>query len=173
MSEDLRLSPTNLLAAADRELVGAGYRRVPERALATWPADNVRVYEDPYCVATIAVYETWSELSTGWLQLQESLVELMSKFWTRSDAKAWDGYIVLLTPGTPGSSVEVESIRYNTSRVRKLLATGEDLRRLSDVARVLAPLLPVDQVARASEETALEMLPRLLAQHGIDEQAVR
>lgn len=173
MSDEPRLSPTNLLAAAERELVGAGYRRVPEQALARWPADNVRVYEDPYCVATIAVYETWSELSTGWLHLQESLVELMSKFWTRSDAKAWDGYIVLLTPGTPGSSTEAEAIRYNTTRVRKLLATGEDLRRLSDVTRVLAPLLPVDQVAAPSEETALEMLPRLLAQHGIDEQAVR
>ncbi len=173
MSEDVRLTATNLLAAADSELLSGGYRKVAEDALSGWPRGSVRVYEDPYSVAVVAVYETWTELATGWVQLQEALVDLMSRFWTRADAKAWDGYLVLLTPAAQENSVEVEGIRYNTSRVRKLVATGDDLRRLSDVTRVLAPLLPLEPVVEAQGETALEMLPRLLAQQGIDEEVAR
>jgi hypothetical protein len=131
------------------------------------------VYEDPYCVAAVAVYETWNELADGWIQLQEALVELISQFWSRSDAKAWDGYLVLLTPATPTDPLAAEAIRYNTSRVRKLLASGDDLRRLSDVTRVLAPLLPLEQIAASRDETALGMIPRLLGQRGIDEGSVQ
>lgn len=173
MSEEVRLTATNLLAAADSELLSGGYRKVGEDALRGWPGGSIRVYEDPYAVAVVAVYETWTELATGWVQLQEALVDLMSRFWTRADAKAWDGYLVLFTPATPGNYVEVEGIRYNTSRVRKLVATGDDLRRLSDVTRVLAPLLPLEPAVETQGETALEMLPRLLAQQGIDEEVAR
>lgn len=173
MSEEIRLTPTNLLAAAGVELSAGGYRKVEEGLLAGWPRESVRVYEDPYSIAAVAVYETWSELATGWVQLQESLVELISRFWTQADAKAWDGYLVLLTPAAPSSAVEAETIRYNTSRLRKLIATGDDLRRLSDVARVLAPLLPLESVATPQEERALDILPRLLARRGIDEGAGR
>ena len=173
MTEDARLTATSLLAAADRTLLEGGYQRVSESVLASWPRDGVRVYEDPYCVAAVAVYETWNDLATQWIQLQEALVDLISHFWNRSDAKAWDGYLVLLTPATPTTALDAESIRYNTSRLRKLLATGDDLRLLADVTRVLAPLLPLEPVVQSGEETALGMAPRLLAQHGIDEQAAR
>src|SRR6267378_4471682 len=170
MNQEPRLTSSNYLAAAERQLLDGGYQRVADAVLQRWPHENARLYEDPYSIASVAVYETWHELTTGWIQLQESLVELISHYWTRADAKAWDGYLVLLTPATPTSSVEAEAIRYNTTRLRKLLATGDDLRRLSDITRVLAPLLPLDAIATTADETALEMLPRLLAPHGIDEE---
>jgi hypothetical protein len=173
MSENTGLTATNLLAAAERALIDGGYQRVPESVLGTWSRDSVRVFEDPYCIAAVAVYETWNELSVGWIQLQEALVELISKFWSRSDAKAWDGYLVLLTPAAPASRLDADAIRYNTSRVRKLLASGDEVRLLADVTRVLAPLLPLEPALGPSEETALALLPRLLGQHGIDEDAVR
>jgi len=173
MNQEPRLTSSNYLAAAERQLLDGGYQRVADAVLQRWPHENARLYEDPYSIASVAVYETWHELTTGWIQLQESLVELISHYWTRADAKAWDGYLVLLTPATPTSSVEAEAIRYNTTRLRKLLATGDDLRRLSDITRVLAPLLPLDAIATTADETALEMLPRLLAPHGIDEEHVR
>jgi hypothetical protein len=173
MTAAARLTATSLLAAAERALLDGGYRRVAESVLTAWPRDSVRVYEDPYCVAAVAVYETWAELSVGWVQLQEALVELISQFWSKSDAKAWDGYLVLLTPATPVNRLDAEAIRYNTSRVRKLLASGDDVRLLGDVTRVLAPLLPLEPVPASHEESALALLPRLLGQRGIEENAVR
>lgn len=59
--------------------------------------------------------------------------------------QAWDGYLVLLTPSLQPSSTWTEGteIRYNTSRVRKLVGTCDDLKSLRDVQNILQPVLPV------------------------------
>ena len=67
-------------------------------------------------------------MSAGWLQAQAALVDLISAFFHRSDAKAWEGYLVLLTPSVlpHDAALEVTEIRRNTTHVRKLVATGDE-----------------------------------------------
>lgn len=85
------------------------------------------------------------------------------------EGKSWDGYLVLLTPGlAPSEDAGIEAVRYNTTRLRKLVATGDDLRSPTDVERVLRPLLPLGQEqASLSQGSALDLLPKLLADQGI------
>ena len=96
------------------------------------------------------------------------VVERLSSYMSRSDAKAWDGYLVLLTPGVRGSSKQEAwtRIRYDTSRVRKLVASGEDLSSLSELNDMLRPLLPVksEAILFTEEKSILKALPRLLTQ---------
>ena len=87
----------------------------------------------------------------------------------REEAKSWDGYLVLLTPSVaPSESARLEAVRYNTTRLRKLVATGDDLQSPTDVERVLRRLLPLSpESANLSPESALDLLPKLLADQGI------
>lgn len=173
--EERRLTATDLIAAASMSLEAGGYSRVSDDTLGGWAAANARLYEDPYSVVSLIVYEAWSELASSWTDAQAELVELMSDYMTSADAKSWEGYLVLLTPGSAsGHEVQsLSSIRYDISRVRKLVATGDELKQLSDVERTLLPLLPLDAAPSVNGEgSVLDLLPSLLAGQGIDAGAV-
>jgi hypothetical protein len=172
--EGIALTPTDLLAAASAGLEEGGYARVEEAKLGAWPISGARLYEDAYSIVTVIVYETWAELESGWPDAQGALVELMSAHMTSADAKSWEGYLVLLTPGSsPAATDGVSAIRYDTSRVRKLVATGDELKRLSDVERALLPLLPLAAaIDIKAQSSVLDLLPDLLASKGIDRVAV-
>ena len=174
MSNTESLTTTNLLAAASGLLLSGGYQQVHERSVDDrWRASNVRLFEDRFGIVAIVVYETWRDLLSRWPDAQAALVDLISQNVSSNDAKAWEGYLVLLTLGV-GSHSEVNTIRYDTSRVRKLVATGDDLRILADVERALLPLLPLGDVPLVAEQdSALEMLPQLLQRRNIPEEAVR
>jgi len=61
-------------------------------------------------------------------------VNVISENIGHAEWKAWDGYLVLLTPGlAPSEEANIEAVRYDTTRLRKLVATGEDLRNPTDV----------------------------------------
>ena len=83
--------------------------------------------------------------------------------------------MVLLTPSVASSeSAGLEAVRYNTTRLRKLVATGDDLQRPTDVERVLRRLLPLSQEsANLSQESALDLLPKLLADQGIPKETTQ
>ena len=168
------LTPTNLLAAACESLVAGGYHEVPDK-FSEWETFMSRIFEDEYNVVAIVVFDTCEELLQAWPDLQGSLVGTISRHVGKEEMKAWDGYLVLLTPGlAPSHDTEIEAVRYNTTRLRKLVATGDDLSRPADVERVLRPLLPLGQEqARLSHESALDLLPRLLAERGIPELTTR
>ena len=173
---DSALTATDIVAAASVCLESGGYSPVPESRLGEWQLPSARVYEDPYSVVALLVYESWGELASNWTDAQAALVELISAHMTSADAKSWEGYLVLLTPGVALGDVypSVADIRYDVSRVRKLIATGNDLSRISDVERTLLPLLPMQPPASAhGDASVLSLLPALLAQRGIDEGAVR
>ncbi len=170
------LTSTDLIASASAILEAGGYIRI-DAAKPVSAISDARLYEDPYSVVALIVCETWPELESRWTDAQGALVELMSAHMTSEDAKAWEGYLVLLTPGsTSGSddSQTVASIRYDTSRVRKLVATGDELKQISDVERTLLPLLPLEAAQAPSDSgSVLDLLPNLLAARGeIDEGAV-
>ena len=163
---------TTLVAEADSLLARAGFRAVDPSAAGTWRATEARVYEDAYSIVCIAVYETWADLSSLWADDQSSLVGLISRHFTRTEAKAWDGYLVLLTPSVVPASARQEAvdIQRNTLHVRKLFAAGDELRTLGDVQRTLLPLLPLEGQEMERPSNVLDTLPGLLALHEVDEE---
>ena len=169
------LTATALAAFASQILDEAGYHRI--RAQRSDPAlRTVRLYEDAYGVVAVVVYETWVELAASWPDVQGELVDLMSSHLERHDAKAHEGYLVLLTPSVIPADARSESmaIERDTTYVRKLLGTGEVVRSLADARRVLLPLLPLEPLTELVElRSALDLLPGILDRRGIPEEAVR
>lgn len=162
------LSPTQILAAATEHLAQGGYHEYLDQS---WleSGEHSRVFEDPYGVVGVHVYDTWQALEERWHLAQGGLVELISSHFARAESKAWEGYLVLLTPGLADDSQRVSEIRYNTSRVRKLVATGEDLATLKGLRDVLLPLLPLQvEAGREQDAGLLSRLPVLLERHGVD-----
>jgi hypothetical protein len=164
------LTPVELTAAVSKSLEEGGYTRIEASQLGAIEAARGRFYEDAFGVVSVVVYETWAELADTWTEDQARLVELMSAHMTRSDAKSWDGYLVLLCPGSAPieEAAIVERIRYDITRVRKLIAVGEELASLSDVDRMILPLLPLEPEGEFEPEAStLDLLPDLLTERGI------
>lgn len=161
---------TTLLASAAELLADSGYRSAGADAGNAWKVSNSRLFEDPYSLAAVVVYDTWKEMLEHWPDAQAALVETMSTRLSKAEPKSWDGYLVLLTPAFPDSNSarDVTAIRYDTTRVRKLIATGEDLQTLEDVRRAILPLLPVLTVAGDRPRDVLDLLIEALAKRGID-----
>ena len=166
-----------VLSAATEALTrpAAGYRLVPDEHARRWPTDAARVFEDPFAVVAVVVFDTWGALVGGWQEAQTTLVELMSAHVAAVEAKAWDGYLVLLTPASHGGDQEaIDAIRYDTSRARKLVAAAPELRTISDVDRALLPLLPL--IADEDIEpprSAMDLLAETLIAQGINDRLVR
>lgn len=176
MPDSESFTATGLLAASTDFLARAGYAPIPDEMLERFNSERARAFEDAYGVVLVAVYDTWDQLATSWPDDQGRLVDLLSAYVPREEAKAWEGYLVLLTPGGESEEAEVEAnqIRYNMTRVRKLVGIGSEMNTLADLERVLRPLLPI-QIApiAAQSESVLDLLPDLLATDSLPESLVR
>ena len=168
------LTSTNLIAAAAQLLINGGYQQISHR-FEEWDTSTSRLFEDEYNVVGIGIFDTCSELLQAWTDLQGSLVDVISSEVGHEEGKSWDGYLVLLTPNVaPSKHAQLEAVRYNTTRLRKLVATGDDLKSPTDVERVLRRLLPLSQEsANLSQESALDLLPKLLADQGIPKETTQ
>jgi hypothetical protein len=165
----MSLSANFILSSAEQILAGANYRRVSSSLTAELATSSCRVFEDEYSIVAVLVFDTWQELSQRWTDAQTSLVELISKHYRASEAKAWEGYLVLLCAGDAASSSdEVSEIRHDTFRLRKIVAAGSDLMSIADVQRALVGLLPITKdLTQIPQPSVLDSLPSLLARHGI------
>jgi len=165
----LPLTPTDLIAASSSVLQTGGYRLV-EDGFPEWDSTSSRLFEDEYNVVGVAVFTTFTELLRSWTGLQGLLVDVISGKVGSTEGKAWDGYLVLLTGGmAPSAELDIEAIRYDTTRLRKLVATGEDLSGAGDVERLLRPLLPLHAgQGSAIQGSALDRLPDFLTEHDIN-----
>jgi hypothetical protein len=175
MEKQFALTVTELLANATKILETHGYKRVNLDITENWQTSNVRLFEDDYSIVAVVVHDTWGDLSSKWADAQASLVELLSKYTTSYDPKSWEGYLILLTPSpvTKQGRLELTRIRYDVSRVRKLVATGDDIKTLDDVRQVLLPLLPLQvETIKGVGESVLDMLPKLLSTRGLAAEAV-
>jgi hypothetical protein len=176
MTEHSFLTATEVIATATALLEQQHYRRVTLPPEAVVSAGDLRFFEDPYQIIALGVYDSWDKLRDSWASAQSTLIELISRYVGKGDPKAWEGYLVLLTPGLlpVASREEANQIRYNTARVRKLLATGEQLSTMEEVRRTLLPLLPLSATGPTVEQAsdALQLLPDILAERGIEKAAV-
>ena len=168
-STAIPLTPTDLIAAASSVLEAGGYQTIRE-GFPEWNTTSTRLFEDKYNVVGIAVFTTTTELLSSWADLQGTLVDAISRHVGQAEGKAWDGYLVLLTTGiAPSSDVEIEDLRYDTTRLRKLVATGDDMNSAGDVERLLRSLLPLrSEHGSIGQGTTLDLLPGLLAEQGIN-----
>lgn len=176
MSDSTPFTATELIAAATEFLVGGGYSQVPSDVCEPYDLAGARVFEDPYGVAAIVIFDTWEDLASTWPDYQSGLVDLMSSYVPSVEPKAWEAYLVLLTPGGLGDTAHAQAgaIRYDMTRVRKLVEAGAELRTLSDLERVLRPLLPLQpEVLSAESASALDLLPDLVSSDDLPEDAVR
>jgi hypothetical protein len=167
---------STLLAAAAEVLQAHAYRPAKREYLRDWTESNARVFEDAYGIVAIVVYETWQDLLSQWINSQAALVDLISARVARSEPKAWEGYLVLLTPSVmdAGSESAAQAIRYDTSRVRKLVASGAEISDLGDIERVLLPVLPIESaLAPGTETSVLDVLPEILVQKGVSSDAAQ
>ena len=177
---DPGLTKTDIIAAVtdiltSEALGNQAYVAIGEDLRGKWPTESVRLFEDRYGIVAVVVYDTWAELSSGWPEAQGALVTIISKHVSQAEPKAWDGYLVLMTTGPMAAqdSAIAAQIRYDVHRVRKLLATGDDMRTVADVRRVLLPLLPLESVLQlADAESVLDLLPELLSTKNIEPGAV-
>jgi len=160
------LTATSILSAASEILTAssAGYRLATNGQIADWPSETVRIFEDAYTVVAVCVFDTWGLLKDGWQDAQSVLVELISEHLSDRDAKAWDGYLVLMTPGPRGEDSDaIDHIRYDTARVRKLVASAPELATVNDIERTLLSLLPLtSEAGLTTARDPLELLAEAL-----------
>lgn len=162
------ITTTELIAAATKLLDVGGYRQILNDDI-DWNSSNKRLFEDEYNIVGVVVFETCSELLHSWVDYQELLVNIITKYINKKESKSWDGYLVLLTPGTaPSEFAEIEAVRYNTSRLRKIVATGDDMQSPTEVERVIRMLLPLEsEVSEIRDLSVLDLLPDVLHEQGI------
>ena len=131
---------------------------------------DARGFEDPYGIVVVVAWKTCDALLDEWTRAQSVLIELISAHYSRSDSKAWDGYVVLLTAAEPTSEQArfLDLLRYNTAHARKIVATGNELRTISDVEGVVATLLPLKvEMGIAQASSVLEQLPNIIADDNV------
>jgi hypothetical protein len=167
---EIILSENQMLATAGELLKTGGYKEVRGDRLGPLQSDKARVYEDTYAIVCVAVFSTWLDLKSRWTDVQADFVELLSKYLLRADAKTWDAYLVLLTPAMALNQLyETQEIRQDTTRVRKLVGTGEDIRSLNDVQTLVSSLLPIRSAQAISDktETVWSLVYQALEKKGI------
>lgn len=161
------LRASQILGEATRLLLAAGFREVG--TLRVQPSRELRMFEDSLCIVGLVYYPTWADLESTWLDAQGVMVEKLSERIRRSDPKAWDGYLALFTLDEFPRAEAVSQIENNTSRLRKLVATGRELKTLASVEKSLLPVLPFNATAGSGEARGLlERIPQMLEELGIE-----
>lgn len=170
------LTLSQILAASSECLTAHGFLEASTTSLKGVDGSRHRIFEDAYSIVAIVALESWTDIREGWIEAQSALVELMSDFVPKDTPKSWDGYLVLMTPGLVSLAEKpiVSRIRYDTGRVRKLIATGDQLKEVADVHGSLLPLLPlaIEMTADATE-SVLSRLPDLLANEKLPRESIQ
>ncbi|MHC2068138.1 hypothetical protein ACYFX5_11735 [Bremerella sp. T1] len=176
MTSDAVLTRDQILGEVVDVLSRNDFSFVGDEQLVGFDSIYQRVFEDAYSVVAVVYFESWEDLKATWIEVQTSFVELISENFTRSDRKSWEAYLVLMSTDLVPSrdSTRAHDIRYNTSRVRKLLATGDQLRELRDVEACLLPLLPIrTQEGSIRSSNVLQQLPGLISGPELSRQQIQ
>ena len=161
------LEVSQVLGEATRLLCDGGFVEVDSVNIS--PEFELRVFEDDRSIVGLVLYQTWEELDANWSAAQAVMVELMSEKVRPNDPKSWDGYLVLLTVDEPARVEYVTRIKNDTRRLRKLVATGHELKTMASVQDTLLPVLPFNVTSSVASATALtDRIPEMLEDHGIE-----
>ncbi|QDV74284.1 hypothetical protein [Botrimarina mediterranea] len=176
MTEKAGMTLTDMLSTAREVLLTNGFSEASSYRLCGIDASNQGLYEDSYSLVAIVVFEAWSDLLREWTGAQAAFVDLISEHIERNESKTWDCYLLLWTPGLfpRDKSDEHQAIRYDTGRVRKLIASGAELQELGDVSTALLPLLPITERSdTTAEDSVLDRVPALLESNELPQSVIR
>lgn len=163
---------TQVLGTATELLEEHGFAFAQE--VETDDGQVLRVFEDQLSVVALTYFDTWRALEERWVGAQGALVEFMSTGLTQSDPKSWEGYLLLFTSDEPTDTLALDRVRRDTTRLRKLVTTGSELRSVAAVADALLPVLPLTLGDRADEGgRILDRLPQLLESSGTSPELTR
>jgi hypothetical protein len=144
-----RVETSTLVEHISFALVESGARLISRERYANWP-EAAFAYEDDFSVIAVWAYESFRDLRDGWLSAQDAMGRLVSSNILSPDPKAWDGYLVLCTGDTVNTqlSAELNFIRSDTRRLRKLVVTGDDLdadtvMNAARIRQAIAPILAI------------------------------
>ncbi len=161
------LNQSQTVGEATRLLQDAGFQQAEPVDLE--PTGELRVFEDARSVVGVVFFRSWTELASDWPSAQAALVDRISSQFRRSDAKSWDGYLVLLTSDEEPTAEAVAEVRRDTSRLRKLVGTGSDLTSIESIAGVLLPVLPLElEGAESMQSSLLERIPAMVEAYGVE-----
>lgn len=170
------LTVSSILSEAARVLGQSDYAVVNAVDLEGVEIEEALLAEDEFGIVFVVATETVHDILNRWSDYQAQLVDYLDQKLTKINPKAWDVYMVLLTPSVAShdANAPLERIQLDTSEIRKLVVTGDALTTVSDVARALLPVLPLqDMTEKRSDGDLLENLPKILAEHGADSDAVK
>jgi len=161
-----------LLTEITRLLAESEIVRVDSARHQSWPVGSM-AFEDEYSVIAVWTFESVEELIARWGIAQDHVVDLLGANVIATDPKSWDGYLILVAmDGVPEEMVaELNSIRSDTRRVRKLVLTADDfpsrvfdpLELTPQVRRTLAPILDLDLDTTQGRADPLATLPSRIA----------
>lgn len=161
--EENGLSSSVIITAARDHLAGNGFRVTQDVGFTALPIDRTLLAEDDYSVIAIVAYDAWLQLETEWSDAQAEFVALLAKRLARSAPKAWDGYLILICTGSAPDPAAISMIERDTTRVRKIVATADSVRTISDITRILDPFMPLELPGSNAElPDILSSLPDLL-----------
>ena len=161
------LEASQVLGEATRLLREGGYSQAGSVIAA--PEFELRIFEDARSIVGLVHYRTWEELEANWPAAQAAMVERISEQVRRNDPKSWDGYLVLFTLDESARAESVAQVKNDTSRLRKLVATGRELKTVAAVEKALLPVLPFDAAdSLASARALTDRIPEMLEDRGIE-----
>ena len=156
----MNLTDSTLLAAASNVLIASGFQEVSVAAIREIEPTRERLFEDAYSIVLVSAFQSAGELVDAWPTVQSGFASLITRTMARNDAKAWDGYLVLLLGRQP-SRAEVPSlskIAYDTRRVRKIVVTPEMIGSDLDLTTALLPVLPLPELPSLGARTSLDQI---------------
>ena len=171
------ISRTALLAELESIFGNHGYKTA--KAQTNWPPvkEILLVAEDEYGVVAVSIFESTTELIERWTEAQGETVELFGNAISHTDAKWWEGYLILISLGqTIGADEKacLDEIRRDTSRIRKFVFTGSDLTSINSISRLVSPLLPMspDFGASTPSTESVDEFYKEVAGQRIEQQAL-
>jgi hypothetical protein len=156
----VNLTDSTLLAAASNTLTAAGFQEVSVAAIKEIDPTRERLFEDAYSIVLVTAFQSAEELVGAWPAVQTGLAALITRTMARTDAKVWDGYLVLMLGRQP-SRAEVPAlskIAYDTRRVRKIVVTPDMIGSDLDLTTALLPVLPLSELPSLGPRTSLEQV---------------
>jgi hypothetical protein len=165
-----RINLETLSDRIDYLLINSGAHLIPRAYYTEWPS-GARAFEDAYTILGVWTFESFEALAETWMTAQDAMIQLVSSNVLGTDSKAWDGYLILTTGGSVPTHLlgELNAIRFDTRRLRKLVVTADDLQvestpdaALKSIRRALAPVIEVSVERSNDSQDPLETLPQRL-----------
>lgn len=136
-------------------------RKILERSgylVISSPTVGMLHFEDSSLVGFLKVSDTVEEMLSNWERLQDEFLRSSDRKLRKSGEKSWNIYAVILSAGSPSAEQinRLKSIEEDFRASRKIARAG--LISRFDIAKVLLPLVPIQNSVTLIEEDVISRL---------------